>query len=110
MTIETYHRFDKELKRLVRKYPSLVPSLRQLNDELLENPFIGESLGDGCYKIRVAIKSKGKGKSGGARLITHVHIEGETIYLLSIYDKSEKENIADKQIRLILKDLRDNYQ
>ena len=84
-------------------------ALRQLNDELLENPFIGQSLGDGCYKIRVAIKSKGKGKSGGARLITHVHIECETIYLLSIYDKSERENISDKEIRLIVKDLRGSY-
>jgi mRNA-degrading endonuclease RelE of RelBE toxin-antitoxin system len=110
MTIETYHRFEKELKRLIKKHPSLLPSLRQLNEELLENPFIGQSLGNGCYKIRMAIPSKGKGKSGGARLITHVHIEGETIYLLSIYDKSEKENISDKEIQKILKDLRDDYQ
>lgn len=83
MTIETYHRFDKESKRLIKKYPSLLLALRQLNDELLENPFIGQPLGDGCYKIRMPIKSKGKGKSGGARLISHVHVEGETVYLLS---------------------------
>ncbi|MBW1619900.1 type II toxin-antitoxin system RelE/ParE family toxin, partial [Empedobacter falsenii] len=56
-----------------------------------------------CYKIRLAIKSKGKGKSGGARVITHLFIENETIYLLSLYDKSEQDSISDKEIKALLK-------
>ncbi|MDH0659327.1 type II toxin-antitoxin system RelE/ParE family toxin, partial [Empedobacter sp. GD03865] len=58
---------------------------------------------DNCYKIRLAIKSKGKGKSGGARVITHLFIENETIYLLSLYDKSEQNSISDKEIKDLLK-------
>nr|WP_235904297.1 type II toxin-antitoxin system RelE/ParE family toxin [Arcticibacter tournemirensis] len=56
-------------------------------------------MGDNCFKIRIAIASKGKGKSGGARVITHVLIKEETVFLLSIYDKAEREAISDKDIK-----------
>ena len=56
----------------------------------------------GCYKIRLAIASKNTGKSGGARVITYVYIEGEVIFLLSVYDKSEQQNISPKQLKLLL--------
>ena len=56
-------------------------------------------------KIRFAIKSKGKGKSGGARLITFVQIVGERIYLLSVYDKGERETVTDAFLKQLLKDL-----
>jgi hypothetical protein len=62
-------------------------------------------LGNSTYKIRVAIKSKGKGKSGGARVITYVISENEEIYLLTIYDKSEFDSIDDKIIKSIIKTL-----
>jgi mRNA-degrading endonuclease RelE of RelBE toxin-antitoxin system len=48
------------------------------------------------------ISSKGKGKSGGARLITNFVIADETVYLLSIYDKSDKENLTDKELDELL--------
>ncbi|MDH1882407.1 MULTISPECIES: type II toxin-antitoxin system RelE/ParE family toxin [Empedobacter] len=51
----------------------------------------------------MTIKSKGKGKSGGARVITHLFIENETVYLLSLYDKSEQNSISDKEIKDLLK-------
>jgi len=51
------------------------------------------------------IASKGKGKSGGARLITHVLVQQTTVYLLSIYDKSEHESISGKQIKMLLKEI-----
>ena len=54
-------------------------------------------------KIRLAIKSKGKGKSGGAGGITYLFIENETVYLLSLYDKSEQNSISDKEIKDLLK-------
>jgi hypothetical protein len=70
---------------------------------LEENPIQGTALGRNCYKIRLTISSKGKGKSGGARLITNFVIADETVYLLSIYDKSDKENLTDKELAELLK-------
>ena len=66
---------------------------------------MGTPLGHDCFKIRMAISAKGKGKSGGARVITHVQVTKEDIFLLSIYDKSEAENIADKELLARLKNL-----
>ncbi len=94
--------FKKESKRLIKKFPSLKQELKTLNDTLEVNPAIGTSLAKGCYKIRLAIASKGKGKSGGARVITHFYVEGKTVFLLSIYDKSEREDIDDQEIERLL--------
>jgi mRNA-degrading endonuclease RelE of RelBE toxin-antitoxin system len=97
--------FEKELKALCKKYPSLTNDLGALKQTLLESPTTGIHLGNDVYKIRLAIKSKGKGKSGGARVITHVQILNNIIYLVSIYDKSEKENISDDEIKELLNDI-----
>ncbi len=69
----------------------------------MKDPVIGTHLGKDFYKIRLAITSKGKGKSGGARVITCVKIIAETVYLASIFDKSEKENISDKELKELAK-------
>jgi mRNA-degrading endonuclease RelE of RelBE toxin-antitoxin system len=95
--------FDRQLKRLSKKYPSLKQEYFELIESLEENPEQGINLGNNCYKIRVAIQSKGKGKSGGARVITNFVIAEETVYLLSIYDKSDKENLTDKELDDLLK-------
>ena len=92
-------RFFKDAKRLKKKFPSLKEDLSNLEHDLLKNPILGTSIGDDCYKIRLAIKSKGKGKRGGARVITNVKIVDEIIYLLSIYDKSEKSDIDDDELK-----------
>jgi len=70
---------------------------------LKTNPNQGIEFKENCFKIRVAIKSKGKGKSGGARVITTIFIEDEIVYLLAIYDKSEKTTITDKELENLLK-------
>jgi hypothetical protein len=62
-------------------------------------------LGKNCYKIRLAISAKGKGKSGGARVITNFVIAEETVYLLSIYDKSDKENLTNKELEELLESI-----
>lgn len=67
-------------------------------NELLEDPRQGSSLGKGCYKARMSIASKGKGKSGGARVITCVRVLGEVVWLLTIYDKSDQADITDKEL------------
>ena len=58
----------------------------------------GIAIGNNCYKIRLAIRSKNAGKSGGASVITHVKVIKQTVYLLSIYDKSDQSTITDKEI------------
>lgn len=95
--------FEKELKALKRKYPSVKEDIQQVLESLQNNPNAGIPLGYDCFKIRVSIRSKGKGKSGGGRLITCVKVTGRMIYLVSIYDKSEQETIRDKKLVYYLK-------
>src|SRR5437773_2357362 len=90
--------FDREVKQLSKKYRSLKSDLIRLGDQLKENPGLGTSLGNDCYKLRIAITSKGQGKSGGARIITHVFVAGTIVYMLAIYDKSAQNTISDKEI------------
>jgi mRNA-degrading endonuclease RelE of RelBE toxin-antitoxin system len=97
--------FDRQLKRLTKKFPSLKAEYAALVDELEENPEKGTPMGDNCFKIRLAIASKGRGKSGGARVITHIYIENETVFLLAIYDKSEQADISDKELRELLAEI-----
>jgi hypothetical protein len=98
----TIQPFDRQIKRLIKKYPSLKDEFAKLISSLEENPEQGTSLGRNCFKIRIAIASKGKGKSGGARVITNVFITEETVFLLSIFDKSEKDNLTDKELKELL--------
>lgn len=97
--------FERELKALAKKHRSLKKDLAGLIEQLEQQPTTGTELGNNCYKIRLAIASKGKGKSGGARIITHVRVTNTTVYLLSIYDKSEMDNISDNTIKERLKKL-----
>jgi len=83
-------RFEKELKRLAKKIPSLKKEFAKMISDISENPITGTFIGNNCYKIRLAVVSKGRGKSGGTRIISYLFIETETVYLLTIYDKSEK--------------------
>ena len=102
--VKTIVVFERQAKRLVKKYSSLKSELLQLIQLLKETPQKqGISLGNNCYKIRIAIASKGKGKSGGARVITHLQISGSVVFLLSIYDKSEQPDITDTELTELLK-------
>jgi hypothetical protein len=94
--------FEKELKKLSKKHPSIKDDYKNLLDSLIKEPVQGQPLGKDCYKIRMAITSKGKGKSGGSRVITCVKIIAESVFLLSIYDKSDKETITDKELDNLL--------
>ena len=95
--------FERGLKKLARRYPSLKEDISALAEELLLNPRIGTSLGSDCFKVRMAISSKRKGKSGGARIITYVQILNESIFLIAIYDKSDIDSIAESVIQDRLK-------
>lgn len=98
-------RFKKEAKRLIKKFPSLKQELADLSNTLTNEPETGTPVGNDTYKIRLAIKSKGKGKSGGGRVITYVVTNDKEVYLLTIYDKSEFDSIDDKTLRTIISSL-----
>jgi len=104
--VETLPNFEREAKPLLKKYPSLKEEMEKLLALLENKPDIGVSIGKNCYKIRLAIGSKGKGKSGGARIITHVAINKDTVFLCSIYDKSEQTNISTEQLVSWIKSIR----
>ena len=74
--------FERKLKRLAKKHKSLKADLVLLIEQLAENPTLGTPIGKECYKIRLSITSKGKGKSGGARMITYVRVISENVFLM----------------------------
>ncbi len=103
--IETSDSFDREVKRLSKRYLSMAHDIATLKAEILSNPSLGIDLGGGLRKIRMRIASKGKGKSGGARVITFTvvaSVEETEINLLYIYDKAERSSISTKEIEDLL--------
>ena len=104
VTVGTIDEFERQARRLAKKYKSLKGDLKNFQQSLLENPFQGESLGGGVRKIRMAIGSKGKGKSGGARVLTLTVLVSEDadVTLLSIYDKEEIDNVTDNYIKWLV--------
>ena len=104
-SISSTPNFDREFKRLFKKFPSLKSDILKLTLQLESNALIGKLVFGNVYKIRMVISSKGKGKSGGARVITCVKIIDEVVYLLAIYDKSELSTLKDKEIAKRVKGL-----
>lgn len=100
--VKTLTVFERQAKKLIKKYISLKKELLELVEQLKENPKLGTSIGRNCFKIRLAVASKGKGKSGGIRIITHFWTSHSTIYLISIYDKSEQETFIDQELDEVL--------
>lgn len=104
-SVKTIPQFEKSIKKLAKKYPSLKDEFIRMVKSLEENPEQGIPLGNQCYKIRIAIKSKSKGKSGGARVLTNIVIDNKIVYLLTIYDKSDKESLTDKELKELLENV-----
>ena len=110
-TVKPTAEFKRNLKPLLKKYHTLKNTVLNLEESLVENPWLGESYGHGIYKVRIADQSKGKGKSGGFRVL-YYHLsataEGVEMLLISIFDKSDigtiKKADAVKQLRNILKE------
>lgn len=106
MKIITSPRFDRELKDLRSHYHSLKQDYQDFLDSLQKNPLQGTSLGKGIRKVRMAIKDKGKGKSGGARVLTYtalLAVEDGKLLLLTIYDKGNRCTMTDKEIKALIK-------
>lgn len=108
MNVEVFvsDNFRREAKKYLKKFRTLKEELEVFQRSLLENPHIGDKITDRVYKVRLASKSKGKGKSGGFRIINYL-LESEedetgttriSVILLSIYDKSETSTLSDNHI------------
>ena len=98
--IKTVPNYERRVRRLLKHYASLKSDLLDLMEQLSENPMMGVDLGRGFRKVRMKIRSKGKGKSGGARVITNTadvilkERKGK-LTLMYIYDKSERSSVSD---------------
>lgn len=109
ISISTFDEFERQTRRLAKKYKSLKGDIQTLVKELRKNPFRGDDLGGGVRKIRMAISSKGKGRSGGARVLTlNVLVCGDAdVTLLTIYDKNEIGNVSDEYIKWLVSEARE---
>jgi mRNA-degrading endonuclease RelE of RelBE toxin-antitoxin system len=101
--IRTTEIFDKSVKKKFKKYPTLIKDLQLLKVQLLNNSISGIPQGKDCYKIRMSIASKNKGKSSGARVITYVKIEKKLITMPDVFDKADKESITGKKLEKLIK-------
>ena len=95
--------FGKDVKRLYKKYRQIPKDLKNLKKSLEDNPRLGISLGNSCYKLRWENSSVPTGKSGGFRVIYYYIDDDNYLYLMAMYSKSELENISDDKILEILK-------
>ena len=100
--------FEKSFKALAKRHRSLKQDFREFSEELRKNPFQGDELSPGIRKIRMAISSKGRGKSGGARVITYTVVAFENqgeVYLVDIYDKSDYSTVELTTLQKIIKEI-----
>ena len=97
--------FKKKARRLMKKYASLKKEIDELVGLLELVPEQGTPLGKRCFKVRLAIESKGAGKSGGARVITCVLHVAKEVHLLTIYDKAEQGTVTARELDTLLKEV-----
>ena len=105
MRVHLLKQFKSDFKALAKKYPSLEADIDALLESLVLHPTQGSAIGKNRYKVRLNIKSKKQGKSGGGRVITYVEIQDDEMYLLTMYDKAEMENVNDAFLDDLVKKL-----
>lgn len=101
--IETIPRFEKDVKTLKKKFPKIKNDLEKFINELSSSPQLGTNLGDNIFKVRVSNSSIPIGKSGGFRVITY-YKKDDTLYLVTIYSKTEQDTILTERLRRIVKE------
>lgn len=107
VNIVTIPTFEKNAKKIAKKDKLLHKDLQKLFEMLTNNPREGTFLGHNCYKIRIQNSSANKGKSGGYRVISYYY-DMETLGLLTIYSKSDRENIFQNEIDELIRELAEN--
>ena len=101
--IETIPRFEKDVKSLKKKFPKIKKDLISLVEMLSSNPEMGTNLGENLFKIRLSNSSIPTGKSGGFRVITY-YKTNDTLFLVTIYSKTEQDNILTAKLKKIIQD------
>lgn len=100
--------FTSDFKRLHKRYRGILKDYEAFLDSLRENPLQGVVIALHVRKVRMAISDKGRGKSGGARVITFdalVSDQDGKLYLLLIYDKADTSNVKMNVVREIIKEM-----
>lgn len=108
ITISVSDDFAKEAKRLAKKYPSFKQDYKDFLVSIKNNPLQGDEITKNIRKIRMAIKAKGKGKSGGARVITfniHTDIENGHVVFLLLYDKEDASTVKVNVVKQLVRDM-----
>ncbi len=101
--IETIPRFEKDAKKLKKKFPKIKDDLLKLTNDLLENPNLGIYLGENIFKVKIPNSSIPTGKSGGFRIITY-YKNNDTLYLVTMYSKTEQDNILTEKLKNIVQE------
>ena len=108
ITISVSDDFAKEAKRLAKKYPSFKQDYKDFLLSIKNNPLQGDEITKNIRKIRMAIKAKGKGKSGGARVITFnilTDIENGQVVFLLLYDKEDASTVKVNVVKQLVRDM-----
>ena len=108
ITISVSDDFAKEAKRLAKKYPSFKQDYKDFLLSIKNNPLQGDEITKNIRKIRMAIKAKGKGKSGGARVITFnvlANIENGQVVFLLLYDKEDASTVKVNVVKQLVRDM-----
>ena len=95
--------FKKEYKKLKKRYKRIDSDIISIEEDIVYNPKSGIDLGEGFYKTRVKNSDKNRGKSGGYRIITYYIDDDGVVYLVSIYDKGDKDSVSVEQLKEIIK-------
>jgi len=99
--IETLPQFDKDVKKLKKRFPKLKEDLKLLIKALNKNPELGTHLESGIFKIRLQNSSIPTGKSSGFRVITY-YLRNEKLYLVTMYSKADKDSILTPKLKAII--------
>ena len=108
ITVSVSDYFAKEAKRLAKKYPSFKQDYKDFLVSIKNNPLQGDEITKNIRKIRMAIKAKGKGKSGGARVITFnilTDIENGHVVFLLLYDKEDASTVKVNVVKQLVRDM-----
>ena len=112
-TIDFTTEFSRGAKILKKRYKSFMDDLEDFKNSIMKNPFQGAELVPGIRKVRMTIESKGKGKSGGARVITLTYYVSDAegkVHFLIIYDKSDADTVDVKVVQKYVAELGFNLQ
>ena len=108
ITVSVSDGFAKEAKRLAKKYKSFKQDYKEFLESIKVNPLQGDEITKNIRKIRMAIKAKGKGKSGGARVITFnilTDVENGQVVLLLLYDKEDASTVKVNVVKQLVRDM-----